>query len=571
MLIALGAASAFVAATGVGAVGLAAVGTGLAVLGWAALGWDGLRYIYDVFKIIREIDNYEESDCAGLDSLADKLYDRTVQLESAVIQELTGAKIGDLISKLARRIKGSKGDADTTRPTDNQSCSFAGNTIVLSRRGAVPIQDLVAGNDEVWAREEATGTMGWQPVLSHYHNTYDSTVAVSIRSGLGVEQIIESNEIHPYFARLPEGSKAPTSNSEGHDYDGSIDRGHWVDAINLQPGYQLLGSDGNWQSVVGVMIRAESLKAFNLTVANYNTYFVAGNDDARGVWVHNKCWDELDDLPKGTEPKGKNDFGQDQFEGPDGRIIYKGEDGRYYDAIDHPPGPKRNPEGPLADGYERDGKDIVGPEGGRYTDVGTDRNGNGVYKDKDGNFYTLKDGKPHYNPDRFRTGLTAERLVTKDLDEKGWERVGGTADDNVSGTIDADIPGYQGQQGIDGIYKRKNPQTGETEYLVVETKGSTTNNAGPMSNTKDGNQLSKKWIDNRIRDESKGGLSSGELRRFEAASQKGNVTTVKAEVTNVKAGKTVHDSTGDINYKTVKEPESGKIALGESYDPKSSG
>jgi hypothetical protein len=66
---------------------------------------------------------------------------------------------------------------------------------------------------------------------------------------------------------------------------------------NLQAGDRLLNDDGTWAEVVGVEIEAEPLTAFNLTVAEFHTYFVAANENASPVWVHNDCFD-FDDFQR---------------------------------------------------------------------------------------------------------------------------------------------------------------------------------------------------------------------------------------------------------------------------------
>lgn len=66
-----------------------------------------------------------------------------------------------------------------------------------------------------------------------------------------------------------------------------IPNGAWVDADALRPGHRLLNDDGSWAVVEAVVIRPEPLLAFNLTVAETETYFVAGALDADTVWVQN--------------------------------------------------------------------------------------------------------------------------------------------------------------------------------------------------------------------------------------------------------------------------------------------
>ena len=77
--------------------------------------------------------------------------------------------------------------------------------------------------------------------------------------------------------------------SEGHVYRGPLPYGHWIDAGDLKPGYRLLNPDRSWAVVEAVRVEAKPLTAYNITVADTETYFVrgAGDDDVQPVWVHN--------------------------------------------------------------------------------------------------------------------------------------------------------------------------------------------------------------------------------------------------------------------------------------------
>jgi hypothetical protein len=213
-------------------------------------------------------------------------------------------------------------------------CSFHTDTLVLTDGGLLPISD-VNTNMSVWSRDPANGDMAWQSVQAQYSNPYDETVSVTMRDvETGVEQTIVSNRIHPYFVQT---TRAVANSSEGHVYTGPLENGHWVDAAQLQAGDRLLNDDGTWAEVVSVEIEAEPLTAFNLTVAEFHTYFVAANENAAPVWVHNDCWDAL---PSGAQPTGaRNQFGQETFTGANGEQIYRGNDGRFYDANIHAPSP----------------------------------------------------------------------------------------------------------------------------------------------------------------------------------------------------------------------------------------
>ena len=56
-------------------------------------------------------------------------------------------------------------------------------------------------------------------------------------------------------------------------------------------GDRLLNNDGSKAEVVSSGVLAEPLRAYNLTVEGWHTYFVAANVDAAPVWVHNSCFD----------------------------------------------------------------------------------------------------------------------------------------------------------------------------------------------------------------------------------------------------------------------------------------
>jgi len=164
-------------------------------------------------------------------------------------------------------------------------CSFAGHTLVSTKTGYLPIRDIIAGQDEVWARDETSGKTGWRKVLAHYSNQYSETVKVTARDNNGHLQTITSNRIHPYFARIAAGAvlvtasafTEPTIASEGHIYTGEIEGGAWIDAQFLKKGDELLGDNNEWQTVENVVNEKFPLGAYNLTVAEYSTYFVAGD------------------------------------------------------------------------------------------------------------------------------------------------------------------------------------------------------------------------------------------------------------------------------------------------------
>ena len=82
-------------------------------------------------------------------------------------------------------------------------------------------------------------------------------------------------------------TSSTTLATEGHVYSGDISGGAWIDAQYLKIGDELLSENYEWQTVQSVIIEYQPLQASNLSVDEYETYFVAGDADA--VWVHNRC------------------------------------------------------------------------------------------------------------------------------------------------------------------------------------------------------------------------------------------------------------------------------------------
>ncbi len=77
--------------------------------------------------------------------------------------------------------------------------------------------------------------------------------------------------------------------SGGHVYAGPLADGYWIDAADLRAGDRLLNDDSSWAEVVSSRTLAQPLRAYNLTVKDFHTYFVAANKNAAPVWVHNIC------------------------------------------------------------------------------------------------------------------------------------------------------------------------------------------------------------------------------------------------------------------------------------------
>ena len=96
-------------------------------------------------------------------------------------------------------------------------------------------------------------------------------------------------------------------------------------------------------------------------------------------------------------------------------------------------------------------------------------------------------------------GNYGEMKTDIEMEEQGWERI---STDTVTSIEE------KGHQGIDGVYERVNPETGEKEYCVVESKYGTSE---LNEHTSDGKQMSENWIDKRL-DDAVGKEKADEIR-----------------------------------------------------------
>ncbi|QNK65452.1 hemagglutinin repeat-containing protein [Variovorax sp. PAMC26660] len=291
------------------------LGTGIAVSA-NAQAQDGSKTLFGPYQSSEGQRVLDSFNVAGYPGERDPLMDVGIDASKFGLAWLGGKYIPKALAKAEGMAPMPVGVPRTASGT----CSFRGDMLVKTTSGYTQIKDIRVG-DGVFSRDEREGVVGYKTVLAQYSNPYQETVYVTIKDADGRVQVIVSNAVHPFFAKLPgiESETILPKASEGHNYQGPILHAQWVDAANLKTGYRLLGSSGNWLEVKRIQRTSEPLRAYNLTVADFHTYFVKGEEGAEGVWVHNNCWSNL---PGDAIATGKTT--------PDGRPLYtfKGEDGR---------------------------------------------------------------------------------------------------------------------------------------------------------------------------------------------------------------------------------------------------
>lgn len=216
-----------------------------------------------------------------------------------------GCLTGGLGNKFRRagRAADKVGDAIRRSPCS----SFDAETLVVTDEGLLPIVDVTAGGMSVLARDEVTGEMGFREVLEQHFNDYETTVHLEVLNPeSGATQTIVSNETHPYFAVPGATPRLSYVSTHGHDYRGPIPGGTWMDAANLRPGDKLLTATESWSEVVSVSIRDEPIRAYNLSVAEDENFFVAEKSAEEALWVHN-CPIKKPPRGRGSTPKADRD------------------------------------------------------------------------------------------------------------------------------------------------------------------------------------------------------------------------------------------------------------------------
>ena len=205
---------------------------------------------------------------AGFEKNTREAVDRWIQENPNAAETVEAAFNVAAAAKAAKLAKATKpGKAAVSGDfSKSYTCSFHGSTLVKTADGYKAIARIRVG-DRVFAKDEASGETGYKPVTAQYGNPYQETVYIEVSDGLGKIQTLVSNRIHPFYSG-----------------------GKWIKAEDLKAGSRLFAENGAEQTVQSVTVKQEPLQAYNLTVADWHTYFVKGDKaETEGVWVHNAC------------------------------------------------------------------------------------------------------------------------------------------------------------------------------------------------------------------------------------------------------------------------------------------
>jgi len=174
-----------------------------------------------------------------------------VQVAEDIVVTARVARGGNWIIRLIRRISG--------------QCCFTAGTLVDTSTGLRQIETIKFG-DLVFSRDEATGLTALKAVTAVTPAHDEPIVALTLETPWGGDakpERIETTATHPWRST----------------------KGRWIVTADLHPGDLIVRETGLPARVVAEAVTGETKATYNLTIADYHTYFV-GKDK---VWVHNVC------------------------------------------------------------------------------------------------------------------------------------------------------------------------------------------------------------------------------------------------------------------------------------------
>jgi hypothetical protein len=182
-------------------------------------------------------------------------------------------RIKNLVERViaARKAKNAQDKADRVadaggkcrgKKCDKPGVCFAPGTLVHTDRGAVPIEQLAAG-DLVLSRNDQTGEEAYRPIAQTFVTPDQPLLALALEDSLGGLETVEVTAPHPFYVE---------------------DRG-WVAAGDLAPGDQIVSSGGGRLRVAKSQDTSRRTTVYNFEVEDFHTYFVGES----AAWVHNDC------------------------------------------------------------------------------------------------------------------------------------------------------------------------------------------------------------------------------------------------------------------------------------------
>lgn len=191
----------------------------------------------------------------GQEAAADFAITASEALPAPTIVVIGPKKVGWL-TKFWRRITGRNGD----RAQSQAACCFVAGTLVDTENGLRPIETISQG-DKVWARDEKTGETALKEVTDLIQRHERVIWEVSLTGPSGEIASFETTDDHPWWVA-----------GQG-----------WRETAQLTTGMAVVTKDGRGMLVASVFETRRTEATYNLTVADFETYFVG----EKRILVHN--------------------------------------------------------------------------------------------------------------------------------------------------------------------------------------------------------------------------------------------------------------------------------------------
>ena len=170
----------------------------------------------------------------------------------------------------------------------------------------VNIEDVKVG-DLVYSYNTLTGEVEQREVTQTLAKTSDHINYLTIVDEHGIEQTIETTDVHPFWVVTdsPDLSRAARSFADGmyHENLEGNEHGYYVEAKDLRVGDVFLGANGELSTLVATERVAGGIAVFNFRVDGNHNYYILTKEYEYGqtcVLVHNAEWCWYDDWGAGS-------------------------------------------------------------------------------------------------------------------------------------------------------------------------------------------------------------------------------------------------------------------------------
>ncbi|NLX25637.1 MAG: hypothetical protein GXY61_06715 [Lentisphaerae bacterium] len=214
------------------------------------------------------------------------------KLEEGEREEIAGNMAGDAIMAVTGGAMAKSGGKLISKVM-GYKCFLAGTLVWTAATGAVPIEDIQAG-DSVLSYDFESGKQVYSEVVRPLEHSYSGEIAY-VQIG---EEEIAATANHPFWVVNGEELDVRAVPEDSGLDEGGAGPSRWVCAGDLRVGDIVQLGNGSTQVVSKIRIEVQEITVYNIEVAGAHNYYVSG----LGVLVHNKCGPDV----KISSPKPEN-------------------------------------------------------------------------------------------------------------------------------------------------------------------------------------------------------------------------------------------------------------------------